>query len=52
VRDYIILISAAVALGLLYVVTELLPLIPHRVAYPVLALILAGVAIYFLLHAN
>jgi hypothetical protein len=50
VREYIIPISAAVALGLLYLVTELLPLMPRRVAYPMLALILAGLAIYFLLR--
>jgi hypothetical protein len=49
-RDNIILISAAAALGSLYVVTELLPLMPRRVAYPVLALILAVLAIYLSLR--
>ena len=42
----IIVIAAAIALVLLYLLTELLPLLPRRIAYPVLALILIGLAIY------
>jgi len=49
-HENIILISATAALGALYIFTELLPLLPRRVAYPMLALIMAVLAIYLSLR--
>jgi hypothetical protein len=49
-RDYIILIVVTVAGVAVYFVTEVLPLLPRRVAYAMLVPILIALAIYLLLR--
>jgi hypothetical protein len=50
VGDYIIFIVLAAAGVALYLLDEPVSLLPRRVGYAVLALILIGLAIYFLLR--